>query len=178
MNWIEPHFTLADIAGHLSYIMIAASYYLTNILWLRILAIIGLFFEITYFSLTSSDLFTGIAWNTIFILINSYQVYWLLLDRRALKLPLSEQFLLHRVLEGLDDAQIAKLLRVSEWRTLAPDDVLTLEERPVNELYFLCSGRAAVAVHGATVAHLERGSFVGEVAFLTGGAATASVTAE
>ena len=178
MNWLEPHFALADIPANLSYVIIAVSYYLRNILWLRTLAIVGLVLEIDYFALTSADLLTGIAWDTVFILINAYQVYWLLCDRRALKVPPNEKFLLHRVLEGLDDAQIAKLLRISEWRMLSPDEVLTREARPVTELYFLCSGRAAVNVHGATVAHLEGGSFVGEVAFLTGGFATASVVVE
>ena len=80
-----------------------------------------------------------------------------------------------RVLSGLDNSRIARLLRISEWRTLDAGASLTREAEEVDELYFLCSGRAVVEVRGVTVAHLEGGSFVGEVAFLTGGTATASV---
>ena len=58
---------------------------------LRILAIVGLTLEIVYFSLTSIDLFSGMAWDAIFILINALQVARLMRDRHILRLPASEK---------------------------------------------------------------------------------------
>jgi CRP-like cAMP-binding protein len=175
MNWTIPQFGFADIPANLSYIAIALSYYVRGMLWLRILAVIGIALEIIYFALTSSDLFTGIVWNLIFILINVVQIARLLWERRSLRLPLTEKLLLRELLAGLDDLQIARLLKASEWRTLEPGALLTCERKPVKELYLLGSGRAIVEVHGTPVAQLERGSFVGEVALLTGEPASASV---
>lgn len=175
MDWVVPQFSLADIPANLSYIAIAFSYYVRGMLWLRILAVIGFVLETIYFGLIGSDLYTGIVWNLVFILINVVQIARLLWERRSLQLPLDEKSLLREVLGGLDDFQIAMLLRASEWRTLEPGSVLTCEDRPVEELYLLGSGRAVVEVRGTPVAQLERGSFVGEVAFLTGQPASASV---
>ena len=45
-------------------------------------------------------------------------------------------------------------------------------------MYFICSGRVGVTIAGREVSHLERGNFVGEVAFLTEKPATATVIAE
>ena len=38
-------FTWADVPGHLSYLIIAISYWLANIYWLRVTAVIGLALE-------------------------------------------------------------------------------------------------------------------------------------
>jgi hypothetical protein len=76
-----------DVPGHTSYILIAISYWLTNIFWLRVTAVIGLSMEIFYFQLSGGDLSTGIAWDVVFIAINAYQLYWLYDDyRKAAKL--------------------------------------------------------------------------------------------
>lgn len=176
MNGLSEFFAIQDIPGHIAYIIIAISYYLTSIFWLRLLAIIGIALEAAYFMLTSPDLYAGIAWSVIFIAINAYQLYWLVRDRLRLRLPQAEKEALRRVLAGLDDSQIARLLDASQWRDLAGQEHLTVEGKAVDELYFLFSGRAAVDVGGRIVAHLESGSFAGEVAFLTGQKATASVT--
>ena len=42
-------------------------------------------------------------------------------------------------------------------------------------LFFLCSGRASVEVNGSFETYLEKGSFIGEIAYLTGNLATATV---
>lgn len=178
MESFSQYVNFPDIPGHVAYVVIAVSYYLTNIFWLRVLAVIGLALEVVYFALVSSDLYTGIAWSVIFIAINAYQLCWLVRDRMRLRLPPEEKSVLRRVLTGLDDVQISQLLDVSQWRQLSAGAQLMRESQNVDELYFLFSGRFGVEVGGKRVAHLESGSFAGEVAFLTGQPATASVVVE
>jgi len=127
MDWAIPQFSLADIPANLSYIAIAFSYYVRGMLWLRILAVIGFVLETIYFGLIGSDLYTGIVWNLIFILINVVQIARLLWERRSLRLPVDEKSLLREVLAGLDDFQIAMLLKASEWRTLEPGTEVAVE---------------------------------------------------
>lgn len=178
MGAVSQYISIPDIPGHIAYVVLAISYYLTSILWLRVLAVIGLALEVIYFMLVSSDLYTGIGWSAIFIVINAYQLGWLIRDRLRLRLPHEEKSVLRRLLTGLEDVQISRLLDASEWRELAADDYLMRENQTVDELYFLFSGRFGVDVGGKMVAHLESGSFAGEVAFLTGQPATASVIVE
>ena len=114
MNDLGTLFSLNNWPGHLSYVLIAISYWLTNIFWLRLVAVVGLSLEILYFWLSGGDLRAGIGWDLIFICINLYQIYRLVNDRLSLRLPEPDRELLRSVLTGLDDAQIARLLIASE----------------------------------------------------------------
>lgn len=166
------------IIGHVAYAFLATSYILTNIFWLRVTAVFSMFLEIVYFYLSGGDLSIGIGWTVLFILINAYQLFVLLRDRWSLQLPEKEGPILREALQGLDDSQIARLLKATEWIDCNAGDVLTRQDAPVDALYFICSGRANVKVKNANVAHLEKGAFVGEIAYLTGNAATATVIIE
>ena len=106
-----------DAAGHISYLIIAVSYWLTSIYWLRVTAVIGLCFEIAYFVLVSGGtLYTGIGWDAVFILINLFHLLRLTRERLRLRLALDYRDLLRSMFEGLDDAQIGMLLSSSAWR--------------------------------------------------------------
>ncbi len=48
-------FSLTDLTGTLSYAVIALSYMMTRIFWLRVVAVIGLFLQIAYFRLSGGD---------------------------------------------------------------------------------------------------------------------------
>jgi len=178
MDELGTLFSLSNLPGHVSYLLIAISYWLTDIFWLRVVAVVGLSLEILYFWHSGGDLRTGIGWDLIFILINLYQVYRLVKDRLSLRLPESDRELLRRVLTGLDDSQIARLLNAGAFCDLTNGTTLARENEALKTMFFICSGRARVMIGGREVSRLEKGSFVGEVAFLTDKPATATVIAE
>jgi len=165
------------ILGNFTYIVIAISWLLTNMMWLRVAAVIGLCLEITYMSQQpSGPVWTTMGWDAVFVTINLVQLAILVRDRLSLKLTKEERVYLAPVLERLDKAQIARMLRTGSWKTLEAGTVLTAENAAVEDLVLLCSGRAEVRVRDTVVAHIGPGSFIGEVAFTTGRAATASVS--
>jgi hypothetical protein len=61
MDDLAAIFSLNNWPGHLSYVLIAVSYWLTDMFWLRWVAIVGLSLEILYFLLSGGDLRTGIV---------------------------------------------------------------------------------------------------------------------
>jgi CRP-like cAMP-binding protein len=178
MGDLETIFSFNNLPGHLSYVLIAVSYWLTDMFWLRLVAVVGLALEILYFWLSGGDLRTGMGWDLIFIGINLYQIYRLVTDRLSLRLPEADRELLRSVFIGLDDAQIARLLVAGEFCDLADGTTLAEEDQTLEKLFFICAGRVRVTIAGRQVSHLERGTFVGEVAFLTERPATATVIAE
>jgi len=178
MNDLAAMFSLNNWPGHLSYLLIAVSYWLTDMFWLRLVAIVGLTLEIIYFLFSGGDLRTGIGWDVVFIAINAYQLSRLMQDRLSLRLPADERELLRNVLTGLDDAQIARLLVAGRFSDIAKGTMLAEENQPLEKLFFICAGHVRVTIGGREVAHLEKGNFVGEVAFLTEKPATATVVAE
>ena len=91
MDDLATIFSLNNWPGHLSYVLIAISYWLTDMFWLRLVAIVGLSFEILYFWLAGGDLRAGIGWDVVFISINAYQLYRLIQDRLYLRLPEAER---------------------------------------------------------------------------------------
>jgi hypothetical protein len=171
-------FSLHNWPGHVSYVMIAISYWLTDIFWLRSMAIVGLAFEILYFTFSGGDLRTGIGWDTIFIGINGYQLYRLWKDRLSLHLPEADRELLHSVLPGLNDVQIARLLLAGEFSEIPQGTTLTRENEILQRLFFICAGQVTVMISGRVISQLEKGNFVGEIAFITDKPATATVIAE
>lgn len=168
-------FTFADLAGTLALAVIALSYAMTRMFSLRVAAVAGLFLGIAYLYLTGGDIMLATGWALVFIGINLYQLFWLVRERASLRLPPKDAPLLREALSGLDDSQIAKLLKAAEWMDAQPGDLLTKQDAAVDALYFLCSGRASVVVNGSFVTYLEKGAFVGEIAYLTNNLATATV---
>jgi len=166
-----------EAAGHISYVIIALSYWLTNIYWLRVTAVIGLLFEVAYFILIGGDaLYTGIGWGCVFIAINLFHLARLTRDRLRMSLAHEDRDLLRTMFDGLDDAQIGMLLNSSSWHKAPEGEQLTIEGGPVPALMLIAAGQASVAVGDTVVAQIGPGSFIGEMAFLTGGVASATVT--
>jgi len=178
MDDLAAMFSLNNWPGHLSYLLIAVSYWLTDMFWLRLVAIVGLTLEIIYFLFSGGDLRTGIGWDVVFIAINAYQLSRLMQDRLSLRLPADERELLRNVLTGLDDAQIARLLVAGRFSDIAKGTMLAEENQPLEKLFFICAGHVRVTIGGREAAHLEKGNFVCDVASLTEKPATATVVAE
>lgn len=178
MDELATLFSFNNWPGHLSYILIAVSYWLTDIFWLRVVAVVGLSLEIVYFLMSGGDLRAGIGWDLVFIAINLYQLYRLVQERLSLRLPEKDRDLLRKVLAGLNDGQIARLLGAGVLYDLPAGTTLAEENEALEKLYFICDGRVSVMISGRAVSQLEEGNFVGEVAFLTERPATATVVAE
>jgi len=167
-----------DAAGHVSYLIIAVSYWLTNIYWLRVTAVIGLCLEIAYFVLVSGvTLYTGIGWDLVFIVINLFHLLRLTRERLRVHLASDDRDLLRTLFDGLDDAQIGMLLNSASWHKAPVGEQLTIEGAPVPALMLIAAGQVSVDVGDQTVARMGPGSFIGEMAFLSGGTASATVTA-
>src|SRR6476660_8610753 len=59
MDEVATMFSFNNWFDHFSYLLIAISYWLTDIFWLRLVAVVGLSFEILYFWHSGGDLRTG-----------------------------------------------------------------------------------------------------------------------
>ena len=67
---------------HVANVLYLLSYLVKDILWLRLLSILGgVLLMITYVSAVP-PLFTPLAWGAVFAAINGYQIYLLILERR------------------------------------------------------------------------------------------------
>jgi CRP-like cAMP-binding protein len=170
--------TWQNWAANFCYLILAGSYLVTNLLWLRVLAIVALGLEGIYFYVASTPpLWVGIAWAAIFVGINLVQLLLMTRDRLAVRMSEQERLLHRGLFAELTPVQFHSLLKIGEWREEKDEAILAAEGEPVPELLFIAHGAAKVMVGAETIAVLQAGSFVGEMSFLSGGNASASVVA-
>jgi hypothetical protein len=165
-----------DWAANFCYLLLAGSYLVTNLYWLRVLAMLALGLEGIYFYFASTPpLWVGIGWAAVFVAINLVQL--LIMTRERFAVRMSEQeLLLHRGLFAqLTPVQFHRLLKIGTWREIEDGVPLTIQDRPVPELLFIARGTAKVMVGTDVIALLQMGSFIGEMSFMSGGNACATV---
>ena len=167
-----------DWVGNFSYLMLAASYLVTNMYWLRSLAIVALGLEGVYFYYSGeAPLWVGIAWAVVFVGINVAQLIILARNRLRVRLSLEESGLHQQRFAKLDRVSFDRLVRAGQWQDIAPGTVLAREGEAVENVYLLVAGAARVDSAGRTSAIVQPGSFIGEMSFLSGEPAAATVTA-
>jgi SAM-dependent methyltransferase len=82
------------------------------------------------------------------------------------------------LLEGIDESELVRIAPLSDEIEVAAGAVLTEEGTPGSDFYIILTGTATVTRQGHKLATLGPGSFFGEVAVLTHGLRTATVTAD
>ncbi len=161
-------------AGNVLYLV---AYALRDILWLRILTVVASFLLMPYYCARDQILYEPLAWTSLFVLINLYQIALLILERRPVFLNDRELQLYQTIFQSLRPREFAKILSIAQWKQIAPGDDLLVEGKAVPELMLITSGRGTVAMSDRKVAEVMTGQFVGEMAFLTEEIASARVFA-
>lgn len=161
---------------HLGFALLAASYLVRDMLWLRTIAVCSSMLMITFNLIAYKFPIWGIVgWNVFFISINIYNLVKLVRERANITFDQREQSVYDAVFPHLAPHQFRKLVDLVDWRELQPGGVLASDGEHIDALNFIVSGRAAVQVGGQTVAEIAAGDFVGEMAYLSGQPASADV---
>jgi hypothetical protein len=166
-----------DWAGNVCYMILAISYAVSNIYWLRGLAIVALAMEMIYFFFGADrPLWVGIGWNIVFIGTNAIQLALLTRERMRVRFSDQERLLHGGLFRELTPVDFNRLLKAGKWRDVPEGTELARENAPITDVSVIIAGAAKVEVGGRLVALLQPGAFVGEMSFLTKGNASADVT--
>jgi hypothetical protein len=167
-----------DWAANFCYLILAASYLVSDLYWLRILAIVALGLEGVYFYFGSTPpLWVGIGWSAVFVGINLVQLTLMARERLAVRLSDREQLLHRGLFPDLTAVQFHRFLKIGTWREVEDGAVLAVKGEPVPALLLIASGTVKITVGTEIVAFQQAGSFVGEMSFISGENASATVTA-
>lgn len=82
-----------------------------------------------------------------------------------------------RLFNSCSQRELAKIARATDEVTVPAGKLLMEQGQSGREAFVIVSGRASVVINGITVAELDAGQHVGELALLDGGPRTATVTA-
>ena len=166
---------IATFVGHLAFGLIAFSYLVKDIMYLRILSIVaslfGMFFNYT---VPTEPLWLPIGWNAIFVMVNIYHISVLLYDKRPVQMDDKNTELYNTLFKDMTPVEFLKISKAACWKTYQPGDVLIRQLHLVPDLILIYNGTVEVNVDDNKVAELRDGEFVGEMSFLTEKSATAT----
>ena len=163
------------LAGHLAFGLIAFSFLVKDIFWLRVLSIAASLFSVFYnYFIPVEPLWLAINWNFIFVAVNVYHIGVILYEKRAVKMDDKNQELYDTLFSEMTPVEYLKISRAAKWETVKTGQKIITQGMPVPDLYLIYNGTVDVLVDNEPIAELKDGEFVGEMSFLTEKVATAT----
>jgi hypothetical protein len=163
--------------AHLPYVLFVLSTLMRNIVWLRVIAVVAGLLRIVIRAAIIYDPVT-VLWESVLVLVNIGQLLLIWRDSRFTHHDERERYLLGTVLPGVRGRAARQLLALAEWQQVEAGTELMREGEPVDGLVFVSEGAARIERQGKLVAICSRGDFLGEMSFIQGGGATATVIAD
>jgi len=166
---------IATLAGHLAFGLIAFSFLVKDIFWLRIVSIIASLFSVFYnYVIPLEPMWLAINWNFIFIVVNIYHIAIILYEKREVKMDDKNQELYDTLFSEMTPVEYLKISRAAKWEMVKAGERIITQGMPVPDLYLIYNGTVDVLVDNEQIAELKDGEFVGEMSFLTEKVATAT----
>ena len=166
---------IALIAGHLAFGLIAFSFLVKDILWLRLVSILASLFSVFYnYVIPDQPMWLAINWNIVFVLVNIYHIAIIIYEKRPVHMDDKNNELYETLFKELTPVEYLKISKAAIWKTFKSGEVITRQEHLVPDLVLIYNGTIDVSVGGKKVAVLKDGQFVGEMSFLTEKSATAT----
>ena len=166
---------VGDLTGHLAFGLIAFSFLVKDIFWLRVMSITASCFSIFYnYFIPTEPMIIAIFWNGIFIAVNFYHVAIILYEKRTVKMDDKNEELYSTLFKDMTPVEYLKISRAAQWETLKRGERIIIQGMPVPDLYLIYNGTVDVQVNNQNIAELRDGEFVGEMSFLTEKVATAT----
>lgn len=160
--------------GHLNYILVILSVSMSSMRWLRIFGIASGLVGVFYYGYLTADHISA-GWEFIFALVNAVQLAIVLFSGRRRAADDDEKFFVETVMPTLEGNLRALMLKRAQWKSCEAGEVLVEEGDLTPQLVFIARGAASVESGGVIVGVCGPGDFLGEMSFLTGKPASATV---
>jgi uncharacterized beta-barrel protein YwiB (DUF1934 family) len=169
---------LPTIVTIIPYLLQAVAFAVRPALWLRLGLVAAFTLQIGYWIYIPFELqFIHIAGASVLLLINLFQAVVLLRARNVDAWSDEERYLQSTAFRSLPNVVFKKLMDIAEWRTVHKNDIIVAESSDVERLVLIFDGTATVQIDGKPITYLRENSFIGEMSFLTGNPASATVKA-
>ena len=166
---------IATIAGHLAFGLIAFSFLVKDILYLRLVSVLASLFSVFYnYTIPIEPMWLAINWNIVFIVVNIYHIAVLIYEKRPVQMSPKYKELYETMFKDMTPVEFLKITKIADWIHFKEGEVITQQKHTVDTLNLIYNGTVNVTVDGSKVAQLKDGQFVGELSFLTEKPATAT----
>lgn len=143
---------------------------------LRLMILIGNGFYLAYYYIAPTEPLMGaIITNGALAAANVVMIIVVARERTTFSMA-GETMAIYAHFTKLSPGQFRRLYRLAREITVSDETELTQVDRPVDQLFYVLDGGVTIS-KGDKAADIPGSMFVGEIAYLTGEAASASVTA-
>jgi hypothetical protein len=154
-----------NILENLSNVVFIGAYWVKDILWLRLLAMLGSLVVIPYYYLLEAKpLWTPIMWSGI----HATRAWGIVKERRPVTFTRDEQFLYDKTFSTLSPRQFNRLLAIGEWQDLDRGYVLHTAGEPPDSLEAVVRGELEARRDGRLLGRAGPGDLAGLASVLGG----------
>jgi len=166
---------IATLAGHLAFGLIAFSFIVKDILYLRLLSVLASLFSVFYnYTIPAEPMMIAICWNFVFVAVNVYHIAIIVYEKRPVKMDPKDEELYETLFKAMTPVEFLKIRKAAQWQSFQDNEKIIQHGTLVADLILIYNGTVDVVVGNRTVAELKDGQFVGEMSFLTERPATAT----
>ena len=166
---------IATIAGHLAFGLIAFSFLVKDILYLRFVSIVASLFSVFYnWVIPVEPMWIPIGWNFVFVALNLYHIAVIMYEKRPVDMSPKHKELYETMFKNMTPVEFLKITKIADWIHFKSKESITQKGHTVPTLNLIYNGTVDVVVDDKKVAELKDGQFVGEMSFLTEKPATAT----
>lgn len=145
-----------------------AAYWVKDVLWLRLLAMVGSLVVIPYYLLRTDPLWTPVVWSCVFIAIHAVRAWGIVKQRRPVVFTADEQLLYDKTFSALSPQQFKRLLAIGEWQELDRGYVLYSTGDTPHSLACVVRGELEVRRKGHLLGYARPGDLVGLASVIGG----------
>jgi CRP/FNR family cyclic AMP-dependent transcriptional regulator len=159
------HLNALDNLANLIFI---GAYWVKDILWLRLLSIVGSLVVIPFYLLQPEPMWTPMIWSCVFIGVHATRAWGIVKERRPVAFTGDEQLLYDKTFSTLSPQQFKRLLAIGEWQNLERGYVVHSTGDPPDSLEAVVRGELEARRHGRVLGHSRPGDLVGLASVLSG----------
>ena len=136
---------IASIAGHLAFGLIAFSFLVKDILWLRVVSILASLFSVLYnYIIPVEPMWLAINWNIVFVIVNMYHIAVIIYEKRPIKMAPKDKELYETLFKDLSPVEYLKITKIANWKKFKEGDTLIRENHLVTDLILIYNGTVDV----------------------------------
>jgi len=148
-----------------------------EILWIRILLTLGYFLRFITQSIVEQNMNSSF-WMIVFVIINLYQIIRIINERRKRYIEPKIFDIYETVFNSLSTFEFLTFWKMGIIKNVEGGSVIIQKDDKLKSILLLINGKVNVKSHGHTIAYLPRGSFIGEISYITKEGASADVIAD
>ena len=132
---------IAVLAGHLAFGLIAFSFLVKDILYLRLVSILASSFSVFYnWVIPAEPMWLAINWNIIFVAVNLYHIAVIIYEKRPVHMSPKHKELYETMFKGMTPVEFLKITKIADWTHFKSGEFVTQQHHnvPTLNLIYIC----------------------------------------